>query len=189
MLEDVLLGRVPHRPALSFESEEDVRLARRALEDAGAAELAQRSVATLSGGERRRVLIARALCQGGPVLLADEPTAHLDVAAGIAVFELLARLARAGRAVVVVTHDLDLAAQAADRVVLLGRRGGSPSRVVAQGTPQDALTSTSLTNAFGCPIDVVLTADGVPRAPPPHRPRCGIGDLICTLLHHPFIRW
>src|SRR5258708_2590326 len=122
-LEVVLLGRYPWHPAFAFESADDVAAARAALSEVDAADLADRDFATLSGGERQRVLMARALCQGGEVLLCDEPTAHLDLKHQTSTFRLLRGLAAKGRSVVVVTHDVQLAAQACDRIALFGPAG------------------------------------------------------------------
>ncbi len=144
-LEVVLLGRQPWHPAFAFESDEDIAAARTALADVDAGALADRDFATLSGGERQRVLLARALCQGGDVLLCDEPTAHLDLRHQAATFRLLRALAARARTVLVVTHDVQLAAQACDRVALFGPGG----RVVACGTPAEALTTETLAAAFG----------------------------------------
>ena len=157
-LEVVLLGRQPWHPAFAFESDEDIASARAALAEVDAAALADREFATLSGGERQRVLLARALCQGGDVLLCDEPTAHLDLRHQAATFRLLRTLAARGRTVVVVTHDVQLAAQACDRVALFGPGG----RVVAVGTPAAVLTTETLAAAFGIRAAVSRDESGRP---------------------------
>jgi ABC-type cobalamin/Fe3+-siderophores transport system ATPase subunit len=149
VLDTVLLGRFPWHAAFSFESEDDVAVAEQALRDVGAAELRDRDLGSLSGGERQRVLLARALCQRGRVLLCDEPTAHLDLRHQAETFALLARLREEGRAVVVVTHDLDLAARCCDRLLLVA--GGE---TVAAGTPEEVLTAENARAAFGVPVSV-----------------------------------
>lgn len=149
VLETVLLGRFPWHAAFAFESESDVAAAEAALHDVGAAELRDRDLGSLSGGERQRVYLARALCQRGKVLLCDEPTAHLDLRHQAETFALLAALRDEGRAVVVVTHDLDLAARSCDRVLLLAR-----GEVVAQGAPEDVLTAENARAAFGVTVTV-----------------------------------
>ena len=111
----------------------------RALSDLGMAEHAGRGVNDLSGGERARVLIARALAQPAEALLADEPTAGLDPDGRLQVMELLRDRARAGQAVLVSLHDLDLAARFADRLVVLHR-----GRVRAEGAPEAALSLRKL---------------------------------------------
>lgn len=143
-LEVVLLGRHPWHAPFAFEGREDLDAAHAALAEVDAADLAERALATLSGGERQRVLLARALCQGGSVLLCDEPTSHLDLRHQAATFRLLRDLARGGRAVVVVTHDVNLAVQACDRLLLLG-----PEGPVAAGTPAEVVTEAHLRAAFG----------------------------------------
>lgn len=156
-LEVVLLGRHPWRSALAFESAEDVAAARASLAEVDAAHLADRDFATLSGGERQRVLLARALLQGGEALLCDEPTAHLDMKHQTATFRLLRGLAAKGRAVVVVTHDVQLAAQACDRIAILG-----PAGLVAVGAPADVVTRENLAAAFGIDSEVGRDAAGRP---------------------------
>jgi iron complex transport system ATP-binding protein len=150
-LELVLLGRHPHLAGLAFESADDVERARAALERTGAAGLAAREVATLSSGERQRVILARALAQETPVLLADEPASFLDLRHQVTTFDLLRDLADAGRAVAVVLHDLNLAAEYCDRVLLL-REG----RLFAAGAPDATLTWAHLTELYGTEVYVDL---------------------------------
>ncbi|HLF56547.1 MAG TPA: ABC transporter ATP-binding protein, partial [Thermoanaerobaculia bacterium] len=148
-LELVLLGRHPHLAGLAFESEADVERAQAALARCGVAELAGRDVATLSSGERQRVVFARALAQETPVLIADEPASFLDLRHQVETFDLLRELADRGRAVLVVLHDLNLAAEYCDRVVLL-REG----RVFAAGTAAKTLTYANLTRVYDTEIYV-----------------------------------
>jgi len=162
VLETVLMGRAPWLRPFAFEGEEDLRAAREALRAVGAEDLAERDLAELSGGERQRVVVARALAQGTRVLLADEPTAHLDLRHAVAVFALLRELRDArGLAVVVVTHDVNLAAMHCDRLVLLARGG-----VAAEGTPGDVLRPDLLGDAFGTPVAVETRSDGTPFVAP-----------------------
>ena len=133
--EVVELGRHPHRgSAWSSSSAADVEAVDRALEACDVTGLQDRAFDTLSGGERQRVLIAGALAQGGRVLVLDEPTSALDLPHQRAVFELLRARARAGQAVLMATHDLNLAATFGDHVVLL-----DAGRVRAQGTAEDVI--------------------------------------------------
>ena len=158
VLETVLMGRAPWLRPFAFEGEEDLRAAREALRAVGAEDLAARDLSELSGGERQRVVVARALAQGTRVLLADEPTAHLDLRHAVAVFALLRELRDArGLAVVVVTHDLNLAAAHCDRLVLLSR-----GAVAAEGTPREVLRPDLLADAFGTPVWVGRRSDGTP---------------------------
>lgn len=148
-LEVVLLGRHPHNPLRERPS--DVALARNALTRVEAAHLAERDVTTLSGGERQRVDLARALVQltgeappETTALFLDEPTSNLDLAHQHAALSLARATSREGRLVVAVMHDLNLAAQYADRIVVL--RAG---RVVADGAPRDVLNAELVLQVFG----------------------------------------
>ncbi len=121
-----------------------VERARAALDEVEAGHLADRGVAEMSGGERARVLLARALATGAQALLTDEPTAGLDPEAQLMVLERLKARAGAGQAVLVSLHDLALAARFADRVVVL-----DAGRVVADDAPMAALTPTVMADTFG----------------------------------------
>jgi iron complex transport system ATP-binding protein len=149
--ETVLFGRTPYLNFLGQPSRSDEELARRALERVRALDLAERRVGELSGGEQQRVLLARALCQSTPVLLLDEPTAHLDLQYQISLLELVHELAQRDRlAVLVALHDLNLAARFADRVALMV--GG---RIKAIGTPAEVLTPQLISEAYCLPVQVV----------------------------------
>ena len=117
--------------------------ARKTLDEVGAGHLAERGVAEMSGGERARVLLARALVVQAPLLLADEPIAGLDPDAQLLVLERLRARADAGGGVLVSLHDLTLAARVADRVIVL-----DAGRVVADGPPVEALSPAVLRSAF-----------------------------------------
>ena len=154
-LEIVLMGRYPHLGAFAFEGPLDLSAAREALATTGTADLADRAFATLSGGEKQRVIIASALAQldaragGGTrpagLLLLDEPTASLDLRYQIEVASLLTRLnAEHGIAVVLSTHDLRLARALCARLALL-----SAGRVLAEGTPSDVLTPALVGQLYG----------------------------------------
>ncbi|SOB93654.1 ABC transporter ATP-binding protein [Rhodobacter maris] len=133
------------------------------------AALAQRPASALSGGEQARVLIARALAQNTPLLLADEPIAGLDPAHQIACMQLFADLAANGRSVIVALHDLALAARFCTRLVVLA--GG---RIVADGTPRAVLTAALLEEVFAirCHLDEIEGAPVVfPLAPVPRGER------------------
>ena len=140
VLEVVLMGRAPHLGAMHFESRRDLALARDALSRLGVLDLAARSIQELSGGERRRVFLARAFAQEPRVALLDEPTAHLDLRHIAETFAVLAELrSERGLAVVATLHDLNAAALYADRVLLL-KDGAS----MGLGTPQHVLTEERL---------------------------------------------
>ena len=139
----VALGRLPHLAPFSRLSEDDAAAIDRAMARADVAALATRTATELSGGERARALLARALAVEAPVLVADEPLASLDPAHQLDVMSLLASEARAGRLVIAVLHELTMAARFCARLVLL-----SEGRLVADGPPQEVLTAERLANVY-----------------------------------------
>jgi len=165
----VLMGRSPHLGRLGFESADDLARAHDALEDVGIGQLADRSVLSLSGGERQLVVVARALAQDAPLLLLDEATAFLDLRHRAHVLGLARRHARQeGRAALVVSHDLALAARACDRIALL-----VDGRILACGAPREVLCAESVEAAFGLPVTVVDGPDGAPIVVPRAGPAAG----------------
>jgi iron complex transport system ATP-binding protein len=140
----VALGRAPHRARFAPLTAADHAAVAAAMARMDVARLADRPATALSGGERARALIARALAQEAPLLLADEPAAGLDPAHQIALMETFAALATEGQAVLASLHDLGLAARWCDRLVLLDR-----GRVVAEGPPQGVLTPKHLAAVYG----------------------------------------
>ena len=145
----VAMGRYPHLGAWRRERPSDRAAVEQALERCGLVPLAGRPFATLSGGERQRARLARALAQGPEALVLDEPTASLDVASEMEMWELLRQEARAGRGVLLTTHNLNLAARYADRMLLLG--GG---RLLGAGRPGEVLTEDRVADAYGWPVRV-----------------------------------
>jgi iron complex transport system ATP-binding protein len=139
----VMLGRYPHRARFGAPAEDDRAAVRRALDAVDGHAFEDRPVSVLSGGERTRILLARALAVEAPVLLADEPITALDPYHQIHVMEILRERAKAGAAVLVVLHDLALAARFMDRLVLMD--GG---RVAADGTPSEVLTPEILARVY-----------------------------------------
>lgn len=140
----VALGRLPHLAPWQTADERDVAAIDRALALAGARDFVGRSVATLSDGERARVMLARALAGEPRLLLADEPVAGLDPLHQLTVMETLAGLAAQGGSVIVTLHDLSLATRYCSRLVLL-----DAGAVVADGGPGDVLTKKNLAEIFG----------------------------------------
>jgi iron complex transport system ATP-binding protein len=164
--EFVLQGRHPYGRALHLPNSEDVTLAQNALAQVGAEHLADRRMDQLSGGEKQRIILARALAQQPLLLLLDEPTLHLDIGAQVELLERLRRLAEANRyTVIVVTHELALAAEFADQVVLLHR--GKCLRV---GTPAAVYQRELLEQVFDAPLDVEAGPAGRPRVSLRSRP-------------------
>jgi iron complex transport system ATP-binding protein len=157
--EFVLQGRHARGRSLRFESDDDVRIAENALAQVGAAELSDRWMNQISGGEKQRVILARALAQQPLLLLLDEPTLHLDIAAQVGLLDSLRRLAAENRyTVVVVTHELNLAGEYADQVVLMQR-----GRCLRVGPPASIYQRELLEQVFQTPLSVELKASGRPR--------------------------
>lgn len=149
--ETVLMGRTPYLGFMGSASTHDEELVRDSLSRVNALSLSERRVGELSGGEAQRVLLARALCQSTPILLLDEPTAHLDLQYQVSLLELIRELAhKENLAVVIALHDLNLAARYADRVALLV--GG---KLNAIGTPREVLTPETISNAYCLPVNVM----------------------------------
>ena len=145
----VSLGRLPHLGPWDSIDQEDTRLILQALKDADVAHLASRPVTSLSGGELTRTLIARLLAGSPSVLLADEPVSGLDPAHRLQVLQIFRKIARAARTVIVVMHDLSLAARFCDRLVLLAE-----GRVAADGSPERVLTAENLSRHYGVTANI-----------------------------------
>jgi iron complex transport system ATP-binding protein len=157
--EFVLQGRHPYGRSLRFESQDDVTIARNAMTQVGAEHLSDRWMNQISGGEKQRVILARALCQQPLLLLLDEPTLHLDIGAQVDLLATLRKLAAENRyTIVVVTHELNLAGEYADQVVLLQR--GKSLRV---GSPASVYQRDLLEQVFQTPLTVEMGSSGRPR--------------------------
>ena len=149
-MEVVLMGRNPHLGLLQWERPRDLEIVRHAMELTGTDEFASRPISSLSGGERQRVFIARALSQGAPLLLLDEPTAHLDIGYQPAVLDLIQKVrTEMGVSVLAAMHDISLAAQYCQRIAVL--HGGS---VYALGTPEEVVTADVVSQAFGAEVAI-----------------------------------
>jgi iron complex transport system ATP-binding protein len=157
--EFVMQGRHPYGKSLRFETDDDVLVARNALAQVGAEHLSDRWMDQISGGEKQRVILARALAQQPLLLLLDEPTLHLDIGAQVDLLETLRRLARENRySVVVVTHELNLVGEYADQVVLLQK--GKCLRV---GSPASVYQRDLLEQVFQTQLSVEMGSNGRPR--------------------------
>ena len=156
--EYVALGRLPHLGQWGRDSASDRDAVAAAMRRTEVGALADRSVQALSGGEWQRARFARALAQGGEAFVADEPTTFLDVAHEMSAFELLGQLARDGMAVLLVSHQLNLVARFADRLVLLHE-----GRVAASGGVSDVMQAAILEKVYGWPL--VVTRDPAVGAP------------------------
>ena len=161
--EMVLMGRYPHHNrtwGLGWESVQDRAVAMQAMSDLGVAHLGGRLITNVSGGERQRAVIARALAQEPEVLLLDEPTAFLDLHHQLEIARIIRRLNRErGLTVVLVSHDLNLASQYCDRLLLL-REG----EIVTMGSPEEVIARESLERVYGCSVLVDRhPQSGMPR--------------------------
>ena len=154
--EVVLMGRAPHAAGL-FESGRDRDAARDAMELTETLDLRSRDFRSLSGGEQQRVILAAALAQSPEALLLDEPTTFLDVRHQVALYRVLRTLCARGVLVVAVTHDLNLAAAYAQRVIMLSR--GS---VAVDGSPQEVFQADRMRAVFDVPAELLQAPDGRP---------------------------
>jgi len=159
--EAVMLGRYARLGALAAPAAADRAAVASSLDRCDAAGLAGRSIDTLSGGEWQRVRLARALAQEPAVLVLDEPTVSLDVRHEMELLELIRSLVDQGLAGLVITHQLNLAARFADRMVLL-----SGGRVMAEGTPPEVIERSTLSRVFEWPVAVTTWCDGSPQVVP-----------------------
>ena len=157
--EYVLQGRYPYGRRLRFESDQDCLYAGNALAQVGADAFRDRWMDQLSGGEKQRVILSRALAQQPSLLLLDEPTQHLDIGGKVELLRRLRRLAdNNSYTVLVVTHELDLAAEFCDRIVLLHR--GKCLRV---GTAAEVYDRALLEEVFEAPLEIEMRPNGRPR--------------------------
>jgi iron complex transport system ATP-binding protein len=151
-LDIVLMGRYPHLGTFELEGADDLAIARESMRATGTADLESRPFATLSGGEKQRVVVASALAQASDVLLLDEPTASLDLGYQFEIAALLKRLNHdRGTTMVVSTHDLNLAASLCTELVLLKR-----GRVLTQGAVDAVLTPANIRSLYGIDADVTM---------------------------------
>ncbi|MFQ5570899.1 MAG: ABC transporter ATP-binding protein [Rhodothermales bacterium] len=154
----VLLGRSPHLSWLERHTREERDQVRHALARVDLDGFGRRSVLSLSGGERQRVFLAQALVQQSNVLLLDEPTTHLDVHNQFEFLNLVHELVQAGRTVVAVFHDIELAARYADHLIVLNR-----GRLAASGPPPTVLTEGLLASVFRMQTQLDTAPDGTIR--------------------------
>jgi iron complex transport system ATP-binding protein len=154
--EYVLLGRTPHLGYLGVDGRRDRKAVADALERLDLLPFAERGLGSLSGGELQRAVLARALAQEAPILLLDEPTTSLDLGRQQQALELIDSLRRDGLTVLSTMHDLTLAGQYADRLVLLDR-----GTVVAEGSPKEVLSAANLAAYYGASVRIVSDDAGL----------------------------
>jgi iron complex transport system ATP-binding protein len=160
VIEVVLMGRSPYLGHLMFESQKDLEIAKKVMAWTEVLPFADRLLDELSGGERKRVLIARALAQEPEIMLLDEPTASLDIHHQIDFLDLIHSLNRERRlTIVMASHDMNLASEFCDRILLL--QGG---RIHSVGSPQEVITKESIEEVYGCKVWVDENpVSGMPR--------------------------
>jgi iron complex transport system ATP-binding protein len=148
--ETVLMGRSPHLGMFAIESKEDIAITRQAMEFTDVAHLADRKLDQISGGERQRVIIARAICQQPKIILLDEPTAALDPSHQLKIMDLMERLRKDQQiTIIMVSHDLNLAGMYGHRLLLL-----KDGKIEKTGTPEEVLTQEQLTSSYCCTLFV-----------------------------------
>jgi iron complex transport system ATP-binding protein len=159
-LEIVLMGRAPHLGHRMFESEKDLQIARRAMEWTETLAFAERPIDELSGGERKRVFIAKALAQEPEVVLLDEPTANLDIRHQIDFLDLILTLHRErGVTMIMASHDMNVASEFCDRLILLQQ-----GRVFKIGRPDEVITPGNIECVYGCTVSIDQNpVSGMPR--------------------------
>lgn len=155
----ILMGRTPHQRAFQGETQKDIAIMEEAMKETNTKNLAQRSFLDLSGGEKQRVIIARALCQEPEILLLDEPTSHLDINYQQEIFELLRRLnLQKDLTIIIVSHDLNLAAHYCNELILL--KDGS---IYAVGSPEEVITRENLEEVYGTNVLIQQDPSGRPH--------------------------
>lgn len=153
VLEVVLMGRSPHIGRSGFENKQDLRIAHEIMRLTDIAHLADKLITGISGGERQRVLIARALSQQPQILLLDEPNAHLDISHQIEIFRILREQnEQRNLTIVSVSHDLNLAAAFSRRTLLLANSSSEGASVFAIGLAKDVLTRENIEQVYQTPV-------------------------------------
>jgi iron complex transport system ATP-binding protein len=160
VIEMVLMGRSPYLGHLMFESPKDLEIAKRAMEWTEILPISQRPIDELSGGERKRVYIARALAQEPEVILLDEPTTNLDIHHQVESLDLVLSLNRQkGLTIVMASHDLNLTSEYCDRLILLQH-----GKIFHMGPPEDVMTRENIEKVYGCQVWVDRNpVSGMPR--------------------------
>ena len=142
----VSMGRTPHKKLLELDQERDFQIVKDALNQTGITHLEKRSFSSLSGGEKKRVMVARALAQQAQILILDEPTNHLDIQHQLQLMDLIQTL---HLTVVAALHDLNIAAMYCDQIYVLQK-----GQIVCSGTPEEVLTPALLQDVFGVYADI-----------------------------------
>lgn len=144
VMDVVLMGRYPYIKRFQTESAKDWEIAKKAMIASNVWHLKDRRINEISGGERQRVFIARALVQETDIVLLDEPISHLDIQHQIEILELVGKMAREGKTIIAVLHDLNFASMYCDHLIML-----KDGKVIAQGEPQKVLTEETVNKVYG----------------------------------------
>jgi len=159
-IEMVLMGRSPYLGHLMFESPKDLEIAKKAMEWTETLPISQRPIDELSGGERKRVYIARALAQEPEMILLDEPTSNLDIRHQVEFLDLVLSLNREkGLTILMASHDLNLASEYCDRLIFLQN-----GKIYKMGSPEEVMTRENIEKVYGCEVWVDRNpVSGMPR--------------------------
>jgi len=159
-IEIVLMGRSPYLGHLMFESPKDLEIAKKAMERTETLPISERPIDELSGGERKRVYIARALAQESEVILLDEPTSNLDIHHQVEFLDLVLSLNREkGLTILMASHDLNLASEYCDRLIFL-----QDGKIYKMGSPDEVMTRENIEEVYGCKVWVDRNpVSGMPR--------------------------
>lgn len=149
--EIVAMGRTPHKKLFEIDTKEDKEIVRHALRHLGMEDMAKRNYLNLSGGEKQRVIIARAVAQESDFLVLDEPTNHLDISYQLQIFDFVSRL---GVTVLAAIHDLNMAALYCDRIYVI-----KDGKVVLEGSPEDVLTEQNIKDIYNVDCRVERRSD------------------------------
>jgi iron complex transport system ATP-binding protein len=159
VFEVVLMGRAPYLKGLGFENEEDYSIASKIIEDLDIKNIMHKPYNSLSGGEKQRVSIARALCQLPEVILLDEPNAHLDISHQLEIFNFMKNLNKTENVTVIsVSHDLNLASIYFDKILIL-----KEGTIIAAGTPDEVFTKEQIKGVFNTNVEVDSYYENKPR--------------------------
>jgi len=174
----VLAGRYPYMKWWKGESISDEELALKCMEYTGTKELAERPVNEVSGGQKQRILLAKVLAQQTPILFLDEPTTGLDMVYQEEIFRFSKALAKMGKTILMVVHELNLAAKYCSRIILLGE-----GTVIADGRPDNVFTEKILSKAYNAPVRVIRSHNIIEISTKEDNGRCQrdkeLLELIC----------
>ena len=158
----VAMGRNPYLGPFELETAKDKKLIQEAMHKTDIGHLKDRLVNTLSGGEKQRVIIARALAQQAATILLDEPIASLDICHQIETLQLIQSLTQSGKLAITAIHDLNLAASYCDRLILIGQTQTDTAKIIiADGSPEQVLTVDNLANCFSIKADIIKTKNKI----------------------------